>query len=190
MTAAISNISKHQKWYYRRLNIKRIFTSSVGAMIGIGTIAYVSAITGVNFIMPPLGATCFIAFVIPDSAFARPRNIIGGHLVSSMIGIVCSYVFGLHWWTYALGVGVAIAAMQILRILHPPAAANPLLVMLEGGVPLDFLLAPVLIGSGTLSLVAALYNKLVTKHRYFRVVLHYVANISEDAGRDRLFKSR
>ena len=80
--------------------------------------------------------------------------------------------------------------MQILRILHPPAAANPLLVMLEGGVPLDFLLAPVLIGSGALSLVAALYNKLVTKHRYFRVVLHYVANISEDAGRDRLFKSR
>ncbi len=180
MSAANSKISKHQKWYHRRLNIKRIFTSSIGSMLGIGTVAYVSTITGVNFIMPPLGATCFIAFVIPDSAFAQPRNIIGGHVISSIVGILCSYCFGQQCWAYALGVGVAIAAMQLLRILHPPAAANPILVMLEWGLSLDILLAPVLIGSSILALVAVIFNKFVIKHRYFRVVLLYVANISEN----------
>jgi len=79
--------------------------------------------------MPPLGATCFIAFVISDSAFAHPRNIIGGYVLSSLIGLLCIYVFSIHWWSYALAVGIATAAMQLLRILHPPAAADPLLVI-------------------------------------------------------------
>lgn len=179
MSAANSKISNHQKWYFRRLNIKRIFTSSLGAILGIGTVAYVSTITGVNFIMPPLGATCFIAFFIPDSAFAQPRNIIGGHIVSSIVGILCSYCLGQQWWAYALGVGFAIAAMQLLRVIHPPAASNPIVIMSEWGLSLDVLLAPVVIGSSILALVAVLFNKFVIKHRYFRVVLLYVANISE-----------
>ena len=189
MSAAKSNISRHQKWHHRRLNIKRIFTSSIGAMLGIGTVAYVSTIIGVNFIMPPLGATCFIAFVIPDSAFAQPRNIIGGHVIASLVGIICSYLFGQQWWAYALGVGIAIAAMQLLRILHPPAAANPILIMSEWGLSLDILLAPVLIGSSILALVAVIYNKFIIKHRYFRVVLLYVANFSESIRKNRVDES-
>jgi len=129
MTARHKNASGRQKWFQRRLNVKRIFSSSLGAMLGIGIVAYLSTLWGINFIMPPLGATCFIAFVIPDSASAHPRNIIGGHVLSSLIGLLCIYVFSIHWWSYALAVGIATAAIQLLRILHPPAAADPLLVI-------------------------------------------------------------
>jgi len=182
----MSDTSTSQKWYYRRLNIKRIFSSSIGSMLGIGTVAYVSSVTGVNFIMPPLGATCFIAFVIPDSAFAQPRNIVGGHILSSFIGILCLFFFGLHWWVYALAVSSAIAAMQFLRLLHPPAAANPLLMIMQEGLPLDTLLAPVIVGSITLSLVVVLFNRVIARHRYFRIMLHYIANISEETKKLRL----
>ncbi|MBP2656865.1 MAG: hypothetical protein H6Q73_4434 [Firmicutes bacterium] len=155
--------ASQQKWLHRRLNVWHIFSSSVGAMLGIGTIAYLSSVTGKYFLMPPLGATCFIAFVIPDSAFAQPRNIIGGHLLSSIIGILCANFFGAEWWSYALAVSIAIAVMQIVRLQHPPAAADPLLLMMQGTASWDFLITPVLSGSIILVIIAMLFKKLLVR---------------------------
>ncbi|MBP2650118.1 MAG: hypothetical protein H6Q74_943 [Firmicutes bacterium] len=164
-----------QSWRHRRLNIKHIFSSSVGAMLSIGAVAYLSSITGIAFLMPPLGATCFIAFVIPDSAFAQPRNIIGGHLLSSIIGMLCAYFFGVEWWSYAVAVSMAIAVMQILRVLHPPAAADPLLLIMQGTISWDILITPILSGSVILVVFAILFNKFIAKHRYFRIILFYIS---------------
>lgn len=169
-----------QRWHHRRLNVKRIFSSSLGSMLGIGAVAYLSAITGQGFLIPPLGASCFIAFVIPESAFAQPRNIIGGHLLSSMIGLLFSYTLGMQWWSFALAVSIAIAAMQILRILHPPAAADPILLMMQGAISWDILLTSVLGGSITLAVIATLFNKLIIQHRYYRIVLLFIAKLYSD----------
>ena len=173
-----SATTRHKQWHQRRLNCKRIFSSSLGAILGIGTVAYLSAVTGKSFLMAPLGATCFIAFVIPDSAFAKPRCIIGGHLLASIIGLTFSTLWGTAWWASALAVGAAIAGMQILRVLHPPAAADPLLIMASGASTLDILITPVLSGSITIALIAMLFNNIVLKHKYFRFILHTVANIN------------
>ena len=173
-----SATTRHKQWHQRRLNCKRIFSSSLGAILGIGTVAYLSAVTGKSFLMAPLGATCFIAFVVPDSAFAKPRCIIGGHFLASIIGLTFSVLWGTAWWASALAVGAAIAGMQMLRVLHPPAAADPLLIMASGSATLDMLITPVLSGSITIALIALLFNNIILKHKYFRFILHTVANIS------------
>lgn len=173
-----TTVSK-QRWHHRRLNTKRIFNSSLGSLLGIGAIAYLSTITGQWFLIPPLGASCFIAFVIPESAFAQPRNIIGGHLLSSIIGIIFSTVLGAQWWAFALAVSVAIAAMQIVKLLHPPAAADPILLMMQGTVPWDTLLALVLGGSIMLTVIATLFNKLIT-YKYYRIVTLFIAKAYSD----------
>ena len=169
----------NQKWRHRRLNAKRIFSASLGSLIGISIIAYLSTITGRGFLIPPLGASCFIAFVIPDSAFARPQNIIGGHLLASTIGIIFFHVLGADWWSLTLAVSATVAIMQILRISHPPAASDPLLLMMQESVSLD-ILSTVLGGSIILSLIAVLFNNLITQHRYYRIILLIISKLYTD----------
>lgn len=165
-------------WYHRRLNVKRIFSSTLGAVIGMGVLSYLSKVTGCQVMMPPLGATCFIAFIIPDSAFAKPRSVIGGHIVSGMIGYLFIHLGGTQWWEYPLALGLTIGAMQVLRVLHPPAAANPLLII-DGHSALADLVGPVFFGSVIVAGIAAVFNRIIVKQRYFRIVLHHVANVSE-----------
>lgn len=153
---------------YRRLNFFRILGSSVGCSLGIGIIAYITTTTGTVFIMPPFGATCVIAFVIPNSAFAKPRNIICGHFLSSLVGIFCLSYMGIDWWSYAIAVGLCTAIMQLTRTLHPPAAADPVLLIMQGSVSLNFLITPVLLGSCILVLIAMIYNNFIAKRQYPR----------------------
>ncbi len=142
--------------------------SSLGSFLGIGLIAYLSSATNTLFLMPPFGATSVIAFVIPDSAFAQPSNIIMGHLLSSTVGIACSAFFGNIWWACAIAVGCSTALMQLTRTLHPPAAADPVLIIMQNGASWWFLLTPVLLGSCTLVLIAIIYHNFVAKRMYPR----------------------
>lgn len=111
-------------------------------------------------VMAPLGATCVIAFVLPDSPLARPRNIIGGHVVSALVGLVMLHTAGAHPWSIALAVGLAILMMQLTDTLHPPAGANPLVVMLTGA-SWSFLFTPVLLGSCLIFAVAFVYHRML-----------------------------
>ncbi len=113
-----------------------------------------------------LGAIhCVLAFGVPDSPLAQPRSIIGGHLVSTLVGLVVLNTLGSSWWAGALAVGLALAAMQQTRTLHAPAGANPL-VVLAAGAPLSFLVAPVLIGSILIVVVAWLINNARNRASY------------------------
>nr|WP_231571255.1 HPP family protein [Paenibacillus sp. VKM B-2647] len=123
----------------------------------------------VALLMAPFGATCVLAFALPDSPLAQPRNIVGGHALSTAIGLGTMAVCGTHAWSMALAVGLAIAAMQLTRTVHPPAGADPLLVMLSGA-GWSFLLAPVVAGSVLIVAIAYLYHRLAagssTQRRY------------------------
>ncbi|MDO5059925.1 MAG: HPP family protein, partial [Neisseria sp.] len=101
----------------------------------------------------------FLVFGYPRSPFAQPRNVIGGHFVASLTGLVFFHCFGDVWWSLAVGEATAIALMLLLRIPHPPAASNPLIVMLAGA-SWDFLWFPTFFGSLVLVAVALFYNNL------------------------------
>lgn len=139
--------------------------SGIGGFIAIATVAILSQQTSTPYLMAPFGATCVLAFGVPNSPLAQPRNIIGGHLISTLIGLVCLYLFGNHWYSLALGVGLSICLMQLSRTTHPPAGADPLVVIL-GAKSLSFVLNPVLSGAVIITLIALIFNNLSSKRKY------------------------
>ncbi|MFM4718140.1 HPP family protein [Aeromonas bivalvium] len=132
----------------------------VGGTLGILILGIMGQTTGVPWLMAPFGATCVILFAAPSSPLAQPRNVIAGHLITSTVGLAALYGLGNSVWVIALSVGVAIMLMQYLRAVHPPAGANPIVIMLAGQsvVGLDYLVTPTLIGSITLVMLASVVN--------------------------------
>lgn len=123
--------------------------------------------SGAAFVMAPFGASCVLAFALPESPLSQPRNIIGGHLIATGIGLAMMSLFGTSAAMMALAVGLAIAAMLATRTTHAPAGANPLLVMLAGA-DWSFLVTPVLAGAVTLVCVAFLYHRCTGRSDYPR----------------------
>lgn len=140
----------------------------IGGFLGILTLGLLTQTTGSAWLMAPFGATCVILFAVPDSPLAQPRNVIGGHFVTAAVGLVALYTFGDSMLVMALAVGVAIMLMQYFRVVHPPAGANPLAVILAGqqAVGFDFLITPVLVGSVMLVLIASFVNNLGEENRW------------------------
>lgn len=141
------------------------------ALAGLGgalTIACLAALTmsgGFALLIPPFGASCVLVFALPASPLAQPRNVIGGHLVTAAAGLLACAAFGPGIAAASIGVGLGISAMILTRTVHPPAGANPLVVLASLATP-DFLVMPVLIGSASIVGAAALYHRLVTGHVY------------------------
>ncbi len=157
-----------RKTYYRKLNTLRIIRTSLGCFGAISFITYLSAATHTPLLIPSFGATCVIALVTPNSAFAQPRNIIGGHFLSSLIGILCSISFGAAWWSLSLAVGLAAAIMQFSRTLHPPAAADPIVFMMSGNLGGDQFMVTVIAGSLLLVVFFYLFHKWLSRKQYPR----------------------
>jgi CBS-domain-containing membrane protein len=139
-------------------------------LAGTGAFLATSALASLNqwyapFILGSFGASCLIVFAYPSSPFAQPRNVIGGHVLSTFIGLITMQFLGVSWLTVALAVGLAIALMLLWRIPHPPAGSNPIIVML-GGLGWSSLLFPTLLGALALVLVALLYNNIGSKNQY------------------------
>jgi CBS-domain-containing membrane protein len=130
----------------------------LGGFLAILICCLFSQLSQLVLLMAPFGATCVIAFAIPLSPLAQPRSIVGGHMLSTLIGLTSLSLFGAHSWSMALAVGAAITCMQLTRTLHPPAGADPLVVMMAGS-SWSFLVIPVLIGSLILVAIAYVYHR-------------------------------
>lgn len=144
-----------------------VLLSSSGAVIAIAITGWLSVLSGLPWLMAPFGASCVLAFGVPDSPLAQPRAIIGGHLVATAVGLGVGAVLGDGWLSYALGVGLALAAMQITRTVHAPAGANPLIVI-AANAPVGYLLSPVLLGSLVIVLTAWVVNNVRSARSYPR----------------------
>lgn len=141
-----------------RPNRNNIIRGFVGGFLGILLLMLLSQWSGTPWIMAPFGATCVLLFAVPSSPLAQPRSVIGGHLVSTLIGLLFINIMGDSAFSIALSVGSSIAIMQILRVVHAPAGADPIVVILSGIYGFDYLLTPVLLGSITLVLVGIVIN--------------------------------
>ena len=138
---------------------------ALGGFIAIALLAFLSDLTASVWIMAPFGASCVLAFGLWDAPLSQPRNIIGGHFISTLVGLVCFHFFGQSNWVLAVAVGLAIGLMMLSKTTHPPAGADPLVVIL-GGSSWSFLIEPVLIGSVLIVLVALIVNNLDKKRMY------------------------
>ena len=138
--------------------------SALGALIFISFLAYLeNSFEGTIWLIPPFGASMVLVMAVHESPLAKPTNILLGHVLSALSGVIVLYLMGDHFMALGLAVGLAIFVMIITNTIHPPAGANPIIVILTGQ-GISFVLFPVAVGALMLVLFAYLYNKLLKRN--------------------------
>ena len=117
------------------------------------------------WIVAPLGASAVLIFAVPSSPLAQPWAVVGGNVVSALVGIACFIGLGGSAGAAAAAVGLAIAAMFSLRCLHPPGGATALLMVLGQIANFQYVLFPVLTNVLLITVAGMLYNN-ATGRRY------------------------
>jgi len=140
--------------------------SGISAAIVIGILAFFTLETSAGvWLMFSFGATVFIVFVLYDLETAQPKNIFFGHIISIIVGIIFNETIGLSFYSLGLSVGVAVTLMVYFKVMHPPAASNPL-VALFMDLSFDYILFPVVAGTIVIILLSILINKIILKRDY------------------------
>ena len=120
-------------------------------------------------VVAPLGASAVLVFTVPSSPMAQPWPVIGGNIVSTMIGVVIYQAIPNMELAASIAVGAAILIMSLLRCLHPPGGASALTAVIGSDAihtaGFGFALLPVGINSVTLVMVGLLFHRL-TSHSY------------------------
>lgn len=144
------------------------FWSFVGAFIGIGLIASLQSLLfskGENmFLIGSFGASSVLVYGAIQSPLAQPRNLIGGHFVSALVGVtILKLLPDIICLTAPLAVALSIVAMQITKTLHPPGGATALIAV-SGSAKIKalgylYVFFPVLSGSIILGNYILFYTK-------------------------------
>ena len=88
-----------------------------------------------------------------------------GHLISIIIGIILNETVGLSFYSLGLSVGLAVALMVYFKVMHPPAASNPI-VALSMDLSFDFIIFPVVVGSIIIIIMSIFINRIILKRNY------------------------
>ncbi|RJE87331.1 HPP family protein [Paracoccus onubensis] len=139
--------------------------SGLGGALAIWALAMLTQSLEQALLIAPFGASCVLLFALPSSPLAQPRNVIGGHFLSALVGLLVLMLVGDGALACGIGVGLAIAVMQITGTVHPPAGGNPLVVILTGA-GWSFLAVPVLAGTIALVALAWAYHQTISKRSY------------------------
>jgi CBS-domain-containing membrane protein len=154
---------------------QEIFWSWLGSFLGIGAVAggHYAFFEGTDMVLiiGSFGASAMLIYGAPRSPFAQPRNLLGGHLISAVLGVTMVQCCGpWPWLAAALAVSLSVAAMHATRTLHPPGGATALIAVV-GGPKIQqlgylYVLLPVASGVLILLLIALLINNLAPTRRY------------------------
>jgi CBS-domain-containing membrane protein len=143
----------------------------IGTGFTIGILAYItyeSILSGTEYglwFMVSFGSTVINVFGFPKNRNSQPKNVLFGHLLSALVGIIFITFFEASFITLGLAVGVATMLMLALKITHPPAGGTVIMVMI-GDVSFPFLIFPVMVGAITIIIGGIIYNRLLLKRKY------------------------
>ena len=149
---------------------KLIIQSTLAGIFSIITIGVLTVLTyktsyGI-FLIASFGSTMVLLYGYPESPFAQPKNIILGHFLTALIGIIfLNFVPLPIFLNIPLAVGFGVMFMILFKVTHPPAGGNPIIVII-GSVSFDYLLTPVLIGSIIVVVFGVIINKFLFKKEY------------------------
>ena len=93
------------------------------------------------------------------------KNIFFGHLLGIIIGILFNELIGISFISLGLAVGTTVTLMMYFRLIHPPAAANPL-IALFADVSYSYIFFPVIAGSIVIIILSIIINKIILKRIY------------------------
>ena len=152
-----------------------MFWASLGGGLGIGITALLSARffepRDALLILGSFGASAVLIYGVILSPLAQPRNLIGGHVISAVIGVAVFQIAGDNFISAGLAVALAIVAMTVTDTTHPPGGATALIAVIGEDTihELGFLYALMPAGIGCallLLLVALVVNNIPKTRRY------------------------
>jgi CBS-domain-containing membrane protein len=157
------------------VGVPELIWSWIGSVIGIGLCGYCSSqyfeSWDSTLLIGSFGASAVLVYAAIKSPLAQPRNLVGGHIISGLVGVACYQLFGgTIWIAAALAVSLAIVAMLATKTLHPPGGATALIAVIGSTKihDLGYLYAFVPAGAGAviLLLVALIVNNLSQNRKY------------------------
>ena len=149
----------------------------VGAGVTIAILAYItfqSILSGTNYglwLVTTFGSTVVLVFGYPENNFAQPKNVLFGHLLCALVGIIFIMLFkisqdrSIFFLAIGIAVGISVMLMMAFKITHPPAGGNTIVVMLTQD-SFQFLIFPIMVGAITIIIGGGIYNRFILKKRY------------------------
>ncbi len=161
-----------------RKPLSEIFWAWVGGFAGILAVWWLNNYMGIQedanmFLIGSFGASAVLIYGVPMGELSQPRNLVGGHVISALVGVVAYNLFPDHLvLASALAVATAIAAMMVTNTTHPPGGATALIAVIGGAsvhrLGLMYAFSPVLIGVLIMLLVAVIVNNFSSnKNRHY-----------------------
>lgn len=160
-----------------RVALSEVAVSWAGSCLAIALIALlerqVTGNAGFPLLIGSFGASAVLAFGAIESPLAQPRNLVGGHVVSALVGVsVGLLVPDATWLAACLAVATAIACMHLTKTLHPPGGATALIAVIGGDgireLGYVYVLVPCLAGALLMLGIALVVNNIPENRRYPR----------------------
>ena len=149
----------------------------IGAGVTIGILAYItfqSVLAGTNYglwLAASFGSSVVVVFGYPENEFSQPKNVLLGHLLCALVGIIFVTLFNItqdrsiFYLAIGLAVGISVMLMMAFKITHPPAGGNTIVVMLAQN-SFQFLIFPIMVGAITIIIGGVIYNRFILKKNY------------------------
>ena len=168
-------VSRYVIYKETLVDYREQFWSALGAVVGIGVIAFIHSYLldkqANVFLIGSFGASSVLVYGAIQSPLAQPRNLVGGHVISAIMGVSVGMVMpDIIWLTAPLAVALSIVSMQVTKTLHPPGGATALIAVM-GSEKIEslgywYVLSPVLTGSLILLIVALIFNNMTADRKY------------------------
>ena len=129
---------------------------ALGAALAIAIMEALAPIAQEPISRIPFVTSIVLVLALPESPAARPRALIGGHMLSCLAGWLCLVTLGPRETVSAVAVGLASLAMISAGMLHPPAGLDAFLIATQG-LPVRWIFSPVLVGTLLLAAYARLW---------------------------------
>jgi CBS-domain-containing membrane protein len=157
------------------VSLSEIVCSWIGAFLGIAAVAYINfnrlEESDLVMIIGSFGASAVLIYGAIKSPLAQPRNLMGGHIFSAIIGVACyQWLSPNMWLASSVAVATAIAFMHATKTLHPPGGATALIAVIGSDKIHDlgylYVIIPVGLGALIMLVVAVLVNNIPKSRRY------------------------
>ncbi|HRG60413.1 MAG TPA: HPP family protein [Aliarcobacter cryaerophilus] len=173
---------------FRKISLENIdksnmFWAWIGSFLGIIAISYfhmdILDDKDLTLVVGSFGASAVLIYGVPNSPLSQPRNLIGGHLLSAIVGVISYKLFSSNLFlATAIAVSTSILIMQLTLTLHPPGGATSLIAVIGGEqiheLEFFYILIPVFSGALILFLIAFIVNNIPKNRAYPESFKHYL----------------
>ena len=158
-----------------KVGAEEVLWSWIGSFAGIAIVSMIHMNlldrAGLIMIIGSFGASAVLIYGAIRSPLAQPRNLLGGHILSALIGVTAfQWLGGDTWLAAAAAVSTSIAVMHLTKTLHPPGGATALIAVIGGdsihNLGYLYVLMPAALGAGVMLLVALFVNNIPKNRKY------------------------